>query len=458
MEKHFASLRLLDSDTDWKITEDVNYSQTPSSQRISIKQIYQSEIQPNLIRQYSCDHIFNEHVTTRPVETSEIERTDNKNSNEYQMITEPYYDSFTSFNRQFCKNSNILQAPKFIPNKPLNEILSDKVENVNPTNESRFSLHCPTTNANTINQDHFPSAQLRNCEKTIAEIKPNSDTKIVNKKTYQDIKNKFRPLVLKNKISPKKKINMCYCSCLTLSILPIITVIIAMFLNLNIPTVCNREIFFLNATEELQQKINGQRNAMSQITTHLNQDIFYLKVLCLIGGTGVGKSYTAQIIAKHFPLKEKIFIYDILLNHHTDAYLSKSLDLYQLIILENLKIQNLDIFSNMIDILNQTKPKCVTVIAIFNIEEVNDNLERKIDLTQSINTIREALVHKKIDSLIVPYEPLNEETLQMCIVEAATNSGLTLTLDQINEVKQNLLLFGSGCKGAYAKVQVVGRH
>lgn len=404
------------------------------------------------------DNTNNYFFNFRPVETSEIERTDNKTSNEYQMITEPYYDSFTSFNRQFCKNSNILQAPKFIPNKPLNEILSDKVENVNPTNESRFSLHCPTTNANTINQDHFPSAQLRNCEKTIAEIKPNSDTKIVNKKTYQDIKNKFRPLVLKNKISPKKKINMCYCGCLTLSILPIITVIIAMFLNLNIPTVCNRETFFLNATEELQQKINGQRNAMSQITTHLNQDIFYLKVLCLIGGTGVGKSYTAQIIAKHFPLKEKIFIYDILLNHHTDAYLSKSLDLYQLIILENLKIQNLDIFSNMIDILNQTKPKCVTVIAIFNIEEVNDNLERKIDLTQSINTIREALVHKKIDSLIVPYEPLNEETLQMCIVEAATNSGLTLTLDQINEVKQNLLLFGSGCKGAYAKVQVVGRH
>lgn len=403
------------------------------------------------------DNTNNYFFNFRPVETPEIERTD-KTSNEYQMITEPYFDSFTSFNRQFCKNSNILQAPKFIPNKPLNEILSDEVENVNPTNESRFSLHCATTNANTINQDHFPSVQLRNCEKTIDEIKPNSDTKIVNKKTYQDIKNKFRPLVLKNKISPKKKINMCYCGCLTLSILPIIAVIIAMFLNLNIPTVCNRETFFLNATEELQQKINGQRNAMSQITTHLNQDIFYLKVLCLIGGTGVGKSYTAQIIAKHFPLKEKIFIYDILLNHHTDAHLSKSLDLYQLIILENLKIQNLDIFSNMIDILNQTKPQCVTVIAIFNIEEVNDNLERKIDLTQSINTIREALVHKKIDSLIVPYEPLNEETLQMCIVEAATNSGLTLTLDQINEVKQNLLLFGSGCKGAYAKVQVVGRH
>ena len=38
-------------------------------------------------------------------------------------------------------------------------------------------------------------------------------------------------------------------------------------------------------------------------------------------------------------------------------------------------MQNLDIFSNIIDTLNQTE--CVTVIAIFNIEEVNNNLERK---------------------------------------------------------------------------------
>ncbi|XP_060833102.1 uncharacterized protein LOC132916791 [Bombus pascuorum] len=455
MEKHFASLKLSQSDPNLKAM-DITYSLTPSSQRVSIKQIYLSETQPKLVRQSSYDPFSDEDVTASLVETSEIEQTDNKTFNEYQMITDPHFDSFTSLNRQFSKNSNILQPPKFIPNKPLNEILSNKVENVNPTNESRFSLHCPTGNVNTINQeDHFPSVQLRNCEKTTAEIKPNSDTKIVNEKTYQDIKNKFRPLVLKNKNSPKKKRNMLYCSFI-LAMLLTTPLMIALFLDSDIPKFCNREMFFSNATQELQQKIYGQRNAMSQITTFLNQDTFCLKVLCLIGGTGVGKSYTAQIIAQHFPWNEKIFIYDMSLNYHIDAYLSNSLDSYELIILENLKMQNLDIFSNIIDTLNQTE--CVTVIAIFNIEEVNNNLERKIDFRQAMKDLRDELFCRKIDNLIVPYEPLNEEVLQMCIVEAATTSGLTLTLDQVNEIKQYLLLFGSGCKGAYAKVQVVGRH
>ncbi|XP_071878018.1 uncharacterized protein [Bombus fervidus] len=456
MEKRFASLKLLQSDPNWK-TMDVSYSLTPSSQRVSIKQICVSETQPKLVRQFSYDPFSNEDVTASLVETSEIEQTDNKTFNEYHMTTNPHFDSFTFLNRQFSKNSNILQPPKFIPNKPLNETLSNKVENVNPTNESRSSLHRLKGNANTINQDHFPSVQLKNCEKTTAEIKPNNDTKIVNEKTYQDIKNKFRPLVLKNKNSPKKKTNMLCYGCFFFMLLTILLMIV-MSLDVSIPKFCNREMLFSNATRELQQKIYGQRNAVSQITTFLNQDTFYLKVLCLVGGTGVGKSYTAQIIAEHFPRYEKIFIYDMSFNHHIDAYLSNSLDLYELIILENLKMQNLDIFSNIIDVLNQTKSKCATVIAIFNIEEVNNNLERKIDFKKVMGDLYYELFYRKVDNLIVPYEPLNEEVLQMCIVDSATISGFTLTLDQINEIKQYLLLFGSGCKGAYAKVQVVGRH
>ncbi|CAD1478029.1 unnamed protein product, partial [Heterotrigona itama] len=450
MEKHFASLKLFDSDTDWEIAETINYSQTPSSHQICVKQICERETQPNLVKQYSCEQIFNEHTTARQIKTLESVQTDNKISNEYQIKTESYFDSFTSPNKQ-CISSNILQASKFVSNK-FNEILLDETKNVNPTNESEFSLHCSVANANTINKvDHFSSAQFRNPKKTMTETKTSGDAKIVNKKTYQEIKNKFRPLVLKNKISPKKKGNMCYYfmfSCSTLCLFPII---LAMLLNLNIPTACNRATFFSNATQELQQKIHGQENAISNIISHVNQDVFYLKVLCLIGGTGVGKSYTANIIIKHFPVKEEILIYDTLLHYSTNRNILDSFDSYQLIIMENLKLRNLDIFSNMIDVLNKKKDKCITVIAIFNIEEVNNNLERTINLIQSISSINEVLANKKVDSLIVPYQPLNEETLQTCIIEAATISNLTLTSNQINEIKQNLLLSASGCKGAYAK-------
>ena len=388
-----------------------------------------------------------------------LESDNNKISNECQTTTESYFDSFTSLNRQFRKSSNILQAPKFVPNKPFSEILPDETESVNPTNESEFSLHCSAANANTINEvDYFSSAQFRNTKKTMAKAKASGDATIVNKKTYQEIKNKFRPLVVKNKISPKKNRNMCYYSCLILCLFPIVTVILAMLLNLNIPTACNRAMFFSNATQELQQKIHGQENAISNIISHINQDIFYLKVLCLVGGTGVGKSYTADIIAKHFPLKEEIFIYDTLFPYSSNGNMLSLFDSYQLIIMENLKIRNLDIFATIIDVLNKKRDKCITVIAIFNIEEVNNNLERTINFTQSINSINEALADKMIDSLIVPYQPLNEGTLQTCIIEAAAISNLTLMSNQINEIKQNLLLSASGCKGAYAKVQVIGRH
>lgn len=64
MEKHFASLKLLDSDTDWKVAETINYSQTPSSHRICVNQISQRETQSNLVRR-SCEQIFNEHVPAR---------------------------------------------------------------------------------------------------------------------------------------------------------------------------------------------------------------------------------------------------------------------------------------------------------------------------------------------------------------------------------------------------------
>lgn len=325
-------------------------------------------------------------------------------------------------------------------------------------------LYCPIKNTITNVTDtkkeveELSSVKLNNCEEvhTISEVK--DVTKIIDEKTYQNIKKKFRPLVMKNKIAQKKKTNMCYYSCLTLGILPVLAIIFALLLDLNLPTFCDRAMIFSNASQELQQKIHGQENAISQIIKHLNQDFFYLKVLCLIGGTGVGKSYTVGTIVKHFPFREAIHTYDALLDYSMDMNMLNSLPSYQLFIVENLKIKDLDVFSNILDALSQKRDKCITIIAIFNVEEINDNLERKIDLTQSTNKIQEILIRKKIDSLIVPYQPLSEETLQTCIIEAATASDLTLTLDQINEIKESLLQFGSGCKGAYAKVQIIDKH
>lgn len=65
MEKHFAALKLFDSDSDKILTEALNYSETPSSSRICLNQIYRSKSQSNLVRQYSYEQISNENITSK---------------------------------------------------------------------------------------------------------------------------------------------------------------------------------------------------------------------------------------------------------------------------------------------------------------------------------------------------------------------------------------------------------
>ncbi|XP_017794157.1 PREDICTED: uncharacterized protein LOC108575776 [Habropoda laboriosa] len=455
MEKHFASLKLLDTDTDWKLTEAVSYSNLPSSHRMAVKQIYQSDSKFNLVRQYSCEESFDQDANARQLQVSEILQTDDDKYNTECQMTNSYSDSFW----RFSTSNGILKAAKFLPNKASNEVGQDKVENISAVNESKFSLPCTVANADVENKTNRVSfAESRNSGKANTEIKRTDTTKEKekNENTYKDLKKRFRPLIVKKKNPTNKKMNVYYCSCLTVCIIPAIVVMFALFFNLDqTERICNCETLLSNASLELQQKIHGQEKAISRIIRYFDENYSHLKVLCIIGGTGVGKSYTAKIITKHFPLKNDIFIYDAVLDRSVDLAAQSSLGLQQLLVVENLKLKHLNIFSDIIDVLRKTKDKCVTVVAIFNVEEVNSSLERKVDLVQSENAILQAMADKKIDLSIVPYEPLNEEALEICITEAALTSGLTLTSDQVNEIKQSLILSGSGCKKAYAKVQVI---
>lgn len=449
MEKHFAALKLLDSDADWNLTETVNYSKTQSSQRLQVKQTFKSGIHPNLVRQFSYEQISDRDEfsgQTRPSEALQPEyRNQDRNESEF----------FKSPSRQSFKGNSILQAPKFVLRRTVSESQCNKIGNVVDLNKVTFRL--PSSKPNAPNQ-RLP-AESKDFDNIDNVTKHETVTTNVDKNSYQNVKNKLRPLVAKSKEVPAKdkSWSMCYYTCLTLFALPTIAVILSLFVNLNVNTICQRAALFSNASQNLEQAIHGQSSSVSRIIAHLDQDFFHLKVLCLVGGTGVGKSYTAEIIAKHFPLQKEIFTYDLLIDQPLGKASLSALESYQLIIMENLKLTNLDTFANIIDELSKNKEKCITVIAIFNVAEVNDNLERKIDLAQSTHKIAQALAHKKVDSLIVPYQPLTEDVLEACIKKAANDSGLELTLNQINEIKQMMLLSDSGCKGAHGKVQVVGR-
>lgn len=107
--------------------------------------------------------------------------------------------------------------------------------------------------------------------------------------------------------------------------------------------------------------------------------------------------------------------------------------------------------------MKRSKDKCITVFAIFNVENVSNDLARNVDLVESSDRIVKALAGSKMDISVIPYQPLSGQALELCIMEAAAYSDLKLTQSQMNEIKDSLLFSNSGCKGAYAKVQVVGR-
>lgn len=457
MEKHFATLKLLDSDTDCKLTEAYSYAELPYSRGLHVKHMYRSKSQSNLVRQYSCENFFSDDTDARELELSNFAFTDKNRCIKECRIVQSYSDLCKSSTSHFYRSNNILQAPKFIPNKVSNEVQCDKVKNMGNTIESTFPFCASSANTNGIDTSN-PSTitKPKKCEKVDNKVEEINAKRSTNKGTYKDIKKKFRPMVVKTKSCTKRKVNGCLCTCLTVCIIPVLTVIFAMLMNLDTHMVCNRMTLFSNASIELEEKIYGQKNAISSIISFLDHDFIKLKVLCLIGGTGVGKSYSVEIIAKNFPSPNKIFLYDAALGHPIDTKALSSLDSHHLFVVENLKTKHLDIFANIIDAISETH-KCLTVIAIFNIEEVNNRLERRVDLEQGRSTIHEAMKNKIVDFSIVPYEPLDEGTLELCITQAASASGLRPTRDQITEVKQSLLSSGTGCKGAYAKLQVIGR-
>ncbi|KZC08377.1 PREDICTED: uncharacterized protein LOC107186475 [Dufourea novaeangliae] len=445
MEEHFATLRLLDSDTDNKLTKAFSYSELPSSQQLCMQQSYHSGNPSGLVRQYSCEQIFDATANTRKLKISEVVLSQTNECRKEWQTTVPYPNAFHMPKWQFCSDTKIIHSPNLTSNAATNEIEYMEVENAETSKESIFSSSNLPVNIDTIDKSEPESEQL-------------DDTKIKDQHSYADVKKNLRPLMSKAKAPVKKKTNMCCWNLLYVGIIPIVIGTIALILNPVTYTVCNRAIMFSNATLELQRNLYGQEDATSNIVNALQNDINHLKFICLIGGTGIGKSYTAEIIITNFPLKKKIFVHDMALEHSVDEKVLNSINSYELIIIENLKIKDFDVFLNMIDILNKNSNKCITIFAIVNVENVNKDLTRDADLTKSATEINRGFSDKLIDVSVIPYQPLNEQALKMCIMNVAKQSDLILSEDQMNEIMQNLILSGSGCKGAYAKVQVIGRE
>ncbi|KYN34131.1 hypothetical protein ALC56_11631 [Trachymyrmex septentrionalis] len=213
---------------------------------------------------------------------------------------------------------------------------------------------------------------------------------------------------------------------------------------------------FANAVVELKERIHGHNN-LQKFCEYLQSDVPSFKVIVLFGDTGVGKSYTVDIIRRNFPRKYAIRQYFPPLKAVNDINLPL---LYpNLIILENLKKHHLTDFVNFLETRRDMyKNRFVTILAIFNFEDLIDLKIRIRNQLHDEAVIKNAFFNKNIDVEIFFYESLNENALEGCIIDAIKESKLTLNEKQFNLVKENLLIHQAGCKRAYRYVQVIGRQ
>lgn len=214
---------------------------------------------------------------------------------------------------------------------------------------------------------------------------------------------------------------------------------------------------FASAVAELKKRIYGQDEAIRALSEYLRLDAPSSKIIILVGGTGVGKSYTVEIIKKNFPRKYAVRQYFPPIG--AVSAFNFPFVYPNLIILENLRERDLKDVVNFLKRHQETyKNRFVTVLAVFNFEQMDDYLLRNINMQRSLNAIEISFADENVNAEIISYNSLSEDTVQKCIMDAMRQSGLMLTEKQLHLVKETLQISNAGCKGAYNKVQVIGRQ
>lgn len=308
-------------------------------------------------------------------------------------------------------------------------------------------------NTDTLNT--ITSAEVISKEPKIAQTL--SDVTLNVKPKYEETKKKCRPLVPPTMKDNRTSTNFFFKFSFFM-LLPILIFLIAALFKQeeDIKYTCDHELDYSHASIELQHKIYGQDDVMESLGNFLKTHEACKRIALLVGHTGVGKSYTIEIIRKNFPIKNNILHYFPPLTKDVIDEISPFR--CNLVVFENLKENDItDVIDSLTNIL-KLENRCVTVLAVFNVPKINYKSDRIVQLDMKIAEIKTALSTANVNAHVFGYKPLTEEALEKCIEEAMRDSNLTLNKNQIEEVKQSVIALDSGCKGAYAKVQVIGRE
>lgn len=304
----------------------------------------------------------------------------------------------------------------------------------------------------------IPDEILARRKRHLKLVNEDSGTPIKRQKDYQNMKEKICQLAPEYPSKARKRSSIIkYAFCKRTFLLLFLTFVVWISVFLYESQGHKHSNDFASAVAELKKRIYGQDEAIRALTEYLQLDAPSSKIIILVGGTGVGKSYTVEIIKKNFPRKYAVRQYFPPIG--AVSAFNFPFVYPNLIILENLRERDLKDVVNFLKRHQETyKNRFVTVLAVFNFEQMDDHLLRNINMHRSLNAIEISFVDENVDAEIIPYNSLSEDTMQKCIMDAMKESMLMLTEKQLHLVKETLQINNAGCKGAYNKVQVIGRQ
>ncbi|XP_066582185.1 uncharacterized protein [Prorops nasuta] len=464
MEKSFAALALIDLKKEDRSSRSSSVSESQDFQDFIIGETNDaSKNSLNIVGRY--EEMFNEDFNTRQITTSEMTKNAESHSDTDSVVTTTSLNQFKP-QTQICKWNNFyVQENQFMIGNleqphvnDTNSIKCDMMEaklikmiadkkNYRVITRAKLNSLCSIKKRD---KSHIGVAEINHC---LSNMKHENGARKENK----PIKKGIRPLIVKTSQEDKKI--SCFYKILFFTLLPISVLLVAILFNENVieqPKDCDFCSNYLNVSENLKENIYGQAEAVQALSHFLLKEQSCVRVACLIGGTGVGKSYSTGIIKKSIKEVTKVFEYfPPLDNDSILKYLSSQT--CNLLILENL---NEDDILNVIRLVKLIKGEtniCATIVAIFNMEKIDESLVRNNSLIKNVKILESQFFNNNIKTSIIKYESIDENTMEQCIRKAAEESNLKLTDNQVQDIKIILRHSNTGCKGVYPKVQVIGR-
>lgn len=274
-------------------------------------------------------------------------------------------------------------------------------------------------------------------------------------------KTRCRPLMLFNSQQSSTRMIRSWWPVLSVILVSFVIALIAMGIeNDDLVLICSPVMNFSTTSKELQNRVYGQNDAVTKLTNYLQTRKNGFEVVAIVGGTGVGKSHTANIIRQ---VTEDDFValeyVPPLLDKEKNAYKNLAACKCNVVVIDNVQTRNIGEAARFTRDLRQlARHYCVLTMVLINTQVINDQMEKSLDLKKSLLLVESLFLQEQIDVKVFGYEALENEILDHCILEAADYSNVTLSSRDVELIRKHLVTMQSGCKGAYAKVQVLEKH